>query len=147
MDGITGVPAALTATVGGTNPGFAGSDDYHLASGSPAIDVGLAAPQYADGNGTMQNGAPMVESTPPIGTEPRYVVGAGLDLGAFEFGNAPSAGDDAHGFDDDGGMTPGGGGKGGGCCEIDGGAAASSWVLIAIVAAGLTRHRKPRRSI
>jgi hypothetical protein len=142
MDGITGVPAALTATTGGTNPEFAGSDDYHLAAGSPAIDVGLAGPQYADGNGAMQNGAPMVEPTPPIGTEPRYVVGAAIDLGAFEYGNMPAAGDDAHGFDDDGGMPSGGGGKGGGCCEIGGGTAASSWFLIAIVAASLARRRR-----
>ncbi|MEP6859156.1 MAG: hypothetical protein ABJE66_00950 [Deltaproteobacteria bacterium] len=144
MDGIGGVPAALTATVGGTSPGFAGSDDYHLAAGSPAIDVGLAQPQYADGNGAMQDGAPMVESTPPIGSEPRYVVGAGIDLGAFEFGNMPSAGDDAHGFDDDAGMSSGGG-KSGGCCEVDADAAASSWVGFAIVAGWLTRRRKPRR--
>jgi hypothetical protein len=139
--GIAG-GTALTATVGGTNPGFAGSDDYHLAAGSPAIDVGLAQPQYADGNGAMQNGAPMVEPTPPIGSEPRYVVGAAIDLGAFEFGNVPPAGDDAHGFDDDAGTTSGGGDKGGGCCEIDGGSAASSWALIAIVAASLARRRR-----
>jgi MYXO-CTERM domain-containing protein len=113
-------------------------------AGSPAIDVGLAQPQYADGDGAMQNGAPMLEPTPPIGLEPRYVVGAAIDLGAFEYGNMPAAGDDAHGFDDDGGMTSGGG-KSGGCCEVDGGAAASSWFLIAIVAGRLARRRKPRR--
>jgi MYXO-CTERM domain-containing protein len=140
-DGIAGVPAALTATVGGTNPGFAGSDDYHLAAGSPAIDVGLAQPKYADGSGTMQNGAPMIEPTPPIGSEPRYVVGAAIDVGAFEFGNMPTAGDDAHGFDDDAG-TSSGGGKSGGCCEVDGGSAPSSWFLIAIVAASLARRRR-----
>ena len=139
-DGIGGVPAALTATVGGTTPGFAGSDDYHLAAGSPAIDVGLAQPEYADGDGAMQNGAPMVEPTPPIGSEPRYVVGAGIDLGAFEFGNMPTAGDDPHGFDDDAGMSSGGG-NGGGCCEIDGGAGASSWLLIGFVALRLVRRR------
>jgi len=138
-DGIAG-GVALTATVGGTNPGFAGSDDYHLASASPAIDVGLVHPQYADGSGTMQNGAPTVEPTPPIGTEARYVVGSGIDLGAFEFGN----GDGAHGFDEDGGMSSGGG-KGGGCCEVDGSAAASSWALLGLVALSLSRRRRRRR--
>jgi hypothetical protein len=141
--GIAG-GAALTGTIGGTNPGFAGSDDYHLAAGSPAIDVGLSQPQYADGNGAMQNGAPMVEPTPPIGSEPRYVVGPAIDLGAFEFGNMPPAGGDPTDSPGDGG-TSGGGGKDGGCCEVDGGAAASSWLLIAIVAGRLSRRRKIRR--
>jgi hypothetical protein len=143
-DGIGGVPAALTATLGGTDPGFAGSADYHLASTSPAIDVGLAQPEYADGSGTMQNGAPLVEPTPPIGSEPRYVVGAGLDLGAFEFGNMAPEGGDPSDFGDDAGTQPGGN-SGGGCCEIDGGTAASSWLWIALVVARLDRRRKRRR--
>ncbi|MEO6772430.1 MAG: hypothetical protein ABI467_05335 [Kofleriaceae bacterium] len=138
-DGIGGVPAALTATVGGSAPGFAGSDDYHLVAGSPAIDVGLAQPQYADGSGAMQDGTPAVEPTPPIGSEPRSIVGAGLDLGAFEYGNVPPAGDPTP-LPDDGAGT-----GGGGCCEIDGGAAASSWLGIALVAAQLCRRRRPQR--
>ena len=142
-DGIGGVPAALTATVAGASPGFVGSDDYHLAAGSPAIDVGLGSPQYVDGAGAMQNGIPTLQSTPPLGTETREVVGAGVDLGAFEFGNMPTAGDDPHGFDDDAGMSSGGG-KGGGCCEIDGGSAVSSWFLIGFVALRLVRRRTQR---
>ena len=142
VDGIGGLPAALTATVGGASPGFAGSDDYHLTAGSPAIDVGLAQPQYADGAGVIQNGAPTVQPTPPIGTEPRYVVGAAIDLGAFEFGNTPPAGDFSD-IGDDAGIPDGNNGSsGGGCCEIDGGGTASAWLWIAVVAIGLTRRRR-----
>jgi len=136
-DGIGGVPAAMTATIGGTSPGFAASNDYHLVAGSPAIDVGLAQPQYADGAGTMQNGAPKVQSTPPIGTEARSVVGAGLDLGAFEYGTMVSSGDSASGTD--AGTSPG---TGGGCCQIGGSHASSSLVWLAICAAGLMRRRR-----
>ena len=140
MDGIGGLPAGLTATVGGTNPGFAGSDDYHLASGSPAIDVGLAQPQNTKGTGTKLDGAPPRQPTPPIGSEPRYVVGAGVDLGAFEFGNAAPLNDDVPGTDGDGGT--GSGGKGGGCCEVDGGGGATALFGFALVAAGLRRRRR-----
>lgn len=139
MDGIGGVPAGLTATVGGTNPGFVAGDDFHLAAGSPAIDVGLAQPEYADGSGAMQNGVPVVEPTPPIGSEPRYVVGAGVDLGAFEYGNMPPPGSDPSDPTGDGGTAEGKGG--GGCCEIGGGGGATAWLGFVLVAARLGRRR------
>ncbi|CAN5416223.1 hypothetical protein BH11MYX1_BH11MYX1_46780 [soil metagenome] len=138
-DGIAGIPAALTATIGGGSPGFAGPDDYHLAPGSPAVDVGLLQPQYMDGGGAPRSGTPMVQVTPPIGTEPRFVVGAGLDLGAFELGNTPPAGDSA-GLGDSG--MPTGGTGGGGCCEIDGGAAPSAWLWLCVAARLVWRRRR-----
>ncbi len=137
-DGIGGVPAALTATVTGADPGFAASDDYHLAPGSPAIDVGAAQPMYADGSGMMQSGVPMLQSTPPLGTEPRYQVGSGIDLGAFEYGNAPATGSDAG----TGGVPDPGGSGGGGCCEAGGGGAVGSSLWIAVAGAWLTRRRR-----
>src|SRR3569623_1587817 len=86
---IAGVPAALTGTLTGADPGFAGSDDYHLAAGSLAIDVESGTPMYADGSGTMQNGRPTLEPTPPIGSEMRYIVGRANHHGAIEYGKAP----------------------------------------------------------
>lgn len=137
-DGIGGVPAALTATIGGTSAGFAASDDYHLAANSPAIDIGLAQPQYVDGAGAVQNGAPTIQSTPPIGTEPRVVVGAGLDLGAFEYGTMAAGAD----VGADVGTGPGTGtGTGGGCCQT-GGSDSSSLLWVALCAAGLVRRRR-----
>lgn len=137
-DGIGGVPAALTSTRGGSNPGFAGSDDYHLADLSPAIDVGMSHPPYMDGDGALQDGTPTVQFTPPIGTEARFVVGAGLDLGAFEHGNSAPARDLA-GLGDAGSTT--GANSGGGCCQVDGNAASSSWLWLC-VAAGLVWRRR-----
>jgi hypothetical protein len=140
-DGIAGVPAALTATIGGSDPGFASASDYHLAAGSPAIDVGLLEPQYKDRDGALQSGRPKLQVTPPIGTEPRYVVGAGLDLGAFELGNTPPSGDGA-GLSDAGDGASGT--SGGGCCEVDGSAASSSWLWLCVAARLAWRRRRSR---
>lgn len=139
--GIGGVPAALTGTLAGTDPGFAGSDDYHLAAGSPAIDTGSAHPMYGDGSGAMQDGTPVLEPTPPIGSEPRYVVGAAVDLGAFEYGNTPppNDGDGAIGSDDAGTSS---GSKSGGCCDAGRGAGDGAGVLALLVGAALCRPRK-----
>lgn len=137
--GIGGVPAALMGTQDGADPGFSGSDDYHLASGSPAIDSGLAHPMYADGSGAMQDGAPTLEPVLPLGSEPRYVVGEVGDRGAFEFGNMPppGAGDDVIGGDDSG--TDG---KSGGCCDAGRGAGGGAGLLAVVVGAVLGRRRK-----
>lgn len=137
--GIGGVPAALTGTLTGADPGFAGSDDYHLAPGSPAIDVGMAHPMYADGSGAMQDGTPTLQPIPPIGTESRAVVGAAVDLGAFEFGNMPGndMGDVVIG-DDAGNGT---GGKSGGCCDA-GTAGGGPGLLALLVGAALCRRRR-----
>ncbi|MBV8761453.1 MAG: hypothetical protein JO257_29420 [Deltaproteobacteria bacterium] len=139
--GIAGVPAALTGTLTGADPGFAGSADYHLAAGSPAIDAGDAAPMYADGTGAMQNGRPMLEPTPPIGSEPRYVVGGGVDLGAFEYGNAPPVGGDGMFGDDAGNGTK----KPGGCCDAgsSGGGAGLLALLVGVAFRASGRCRRP----
>jgi uncharacterized protein (TIGR03382 family) len=143
MTGIAGVPAALTATVAAADPGFvdAAGGNYQLASGSPAIDAALAQPMYADGSGAMQDGTPALEPAPPIGSAPRYVVGAASDLGAFEFGNAPPAGGEG-GIDDvDAGGGGGGGGSTSGCCNTSG-SPASAWLLALLVAGRLARRRR-----
>lgn len=139
--GIGGVPAALTGTIAGSDPGFAGSDDYHLGSGSPAIDAGQAQPMYADGSGAMQDGTPTLEPTPPIGSEPRYIVARGIDLGAFEYGNAPpnDIGDVVIGADDAGN---GGTKKAGGCCDAGGTGGGGAGLLALLVGTALGRRRK-----
>jgi hypothetical protein len=58
--------------------------DYHLTAGSPAIDAG-ADP----GTGGGISLAPEFQYVHPAGGEPRASVGA-IDIGAYEFGNAPS---------------------------------------------------------
>ncbi len=138
--GVGGVPAALTGTITGTDPGFSGSGDYHLAAASPAIDAADSTVMYADGSGTMQDGRPALEPTPPIGSEPRYIVERGIDLGAFEVGNAPpnDIGDVVYG-DDAGTVT---GGKSGGCCDAGGGGGAGAGLLALLVGTALGRRRR-----
>jgi hypothetical protein len=131
--GIGNVPAALSSELGGTDPGFAGSDDYHLAAGSPAIDAGAAHPMYADGSGAMQDGAPVLEPTPPIGSETRSVAGAGVDIGAFEYGNMPVGGD--------GGGDSAAGTRSGGCCDAGHGTGGGSGLLALLVGAVLFTRR------
>ncbi|MDB4955764.1 MAG: hypothetical protein JWO36_3333 [Myxococcales bacterium] len=140
-DGIAGVPTAVISTIAGATPGFVSATDWHLAAGSPAIDTGAATPTYVDGTGTNQNGVPTLQPTPPIGAEPRYVVNAQIDLGAFEYGNVPPIGGDI--VADDGGRGGGGGGKSGGCCSAGGRDATGFLVLVGLVAAQLVRPRKP----
>lgn len=135
--GIGGVPAALTGTLDGMDPGFAGTDDYQLAASSPAIDASLAQPMYVDGSGTMQDGTPALEPTPPIGSEARYVIGAGVDLGAFEYGNMPPAGGGDGGLGgDDTDDAPGG------CCDAGRSAGEGAGLLALLVGAALCRSRK-----
>ena len=140
--GIGGVPAALTGTLAGADPGFAGSDDYHLAAGSPAIDAANGPPMYADGSGAMQDGRPTLEPTPPIGSEPRYIVGRGIDLGAFEYGNMPPNDSEAVGGGDAGGGT---GGKSSGCCDAgsSGGGAGVLALLVGLMLTARGRYRRP----
>ena len=70
-----------------TAPGFVdqASYDYHLAPGSPAIDTG--------GDPGMAL-APTSQYVHPAGTETRKVVGATIDIGAYEYGNVPTDGED-----------------------------------------------------
>ena len=134
-DGIGGVPATVTGTIGGTDPMFASPTDYHLAATSPAIDRGFGTATYVDGSGATADGTPMLEPTPPIGTEPRYVVGGAIDLGAFEYGNAPQVGDDFFVGDDAGNPLGGGGSKSsGGCCDAGSGGP-TAWLAVLLVGA------------
>lgn len=73
--------------------------DYHLVDGSPAIDAGVAA--GADGDYDL---TPTMHYVHPAGLEPRPVVDA-MDVGAYEFGMGPPAGET-------GGDTSGGEGSG-----------------------------------
>ncbi len=152
--GVGGVPATVTGTVSGADPGFASATDFHLAMGSPAIDAGLASPMYADGNGAMQNGVPTLELTPPIGSWPRDLVGSAIDLGAFEFGNTGMAPPGDLGVDfpdmpspsgDDAGVNPTPKPASGCGCTIGAahGAAGGGAILIALaLALGLATRRR-----
>ncbi len=87
--------------------------DVHLQAGSPCIDKGSDP-----GMGAGQPLAPGFEYVHPLGGEPRMVVGAAIDIGAYEFGNMPGDGGvvgDAGGGGDaagggDAGMPSGDGG-------------------------------------
>lgn len=61
------------------------SYDYRLRAGSPAVDRGTAP--GANGADSL---APAFEYAPPLGAVARRVVGAAIDVGAYELGNAPS---------------------------------------------------------
>ncbi|MDB4966810.1 MAG: putative peptidoglycan bound protein, partial [Myxococcales bacterium] len=89
---VGGVPATVTTTIGGADPGFAATGDYRLAAASPAIDAALANPMFVDGAGMMQSGVPTLHVAAPLGTSPRPV-DARLDVGAFEFGSGTLPGD------------------------------------------------------
>jgi len=65
------------------NPGFVdrANFNYHLTGGSPAIDAGLA-PDSANGVDLT----PIWQYVYPAGKEERRIVGAAVDIGAYEFG-------------------------------------------------------------
>ena len=118
QSGIATVPG-LGSTLGGTDPGFVGGGDYHLAAGSGAINAGLPAPTYVDGSGATQSAVPKQEFAAPAGVSSRASDGL-LDIGAYERAGAapPDAGVDG-GTPPDAGIPdagPGGGpgGPGGG---------------------------------
>ncbi len=76
--------AIMTNNLVGVNPLFANQAayDYHLTSGSPAIDAGLAP-----GLGAGQSLNPDSEYVHPECGEARVTVGT-IDVGAYEFGGA-----------------------------------------------------------
>ena len=120
-----------------TAPGFVdpASYDYHLAAGSPAIDTGV------DPGAAML--APVLDYVHPAGTETRTTVGAAIDVGAYEFGNVPMAGDDNTPPGDD--LPPATSSPTGcGCRTHD-----APGVLLAgiVVAVGLGRRRRFSRQI
>jgi hypothetical protein len=120
--------------------------DYHLLAGSPCIDHGTT-PADPQAN-------PDHEYVHPEGTEARAIVGAAIDIGAYEFGNV---GGDAGAPNADGGTTPndastsGDGGNAnttpsGGCgCDAVGSATRDGWFALALAALALTaRGRGPK---
>jgi hypothetical protein len=82
----SGPAAQQTTNLTAANPGFANpsSFDYHLTSGSAAIDAG-SNPGSANGVSLT----PTNQYVAVANTQARPVVGA-LDIGAFEFGTAPT---------------------------------------------------------
>ena len=127
--------------------------DYHLQAGSPVIDKGTAP-----GTGLAnQSLAPDHDYVHPTSTESRAIVGAAIDIGAYEFGNvgAPDAGTTSDGgstandsgttngdaaASGDGGTT---GGGGGGCsCDVGGSPADFPW--LALVGLAALRARRSR---
>ena len=92
--------------------------DYQLMSGSPCIDAG-----------TLLDAAliPAFQYVHPLGSQPRSVVGAKIDIGAYEFGvmNPPDGGGSggAGGSGGSGGSSGGGGSNGG--AATDGGCGCS----------------------
>ncbi len=116
--------------------------DYHLVAGSAAIDAG---------------GAPGTDVTPlmpafqyvhPTSLETRVVVGSAIDVGAYEFGNAPVLGDDLPpGRDagtDGGGDDPGAPGDGSGCCSAQHSLPSGSLALVVGVGIALGGRRRRR---
>ena len=82
--------------------------DVHLKAGSPCIDQGTDP--GADGARPL---APMFEYLQPLSMVPRTVVGAAIDIGAYEYGNGAAAPDMGSGADLAAtGNSPDGGGPG-----------------------------------
>lgn len=99
-------------------PGFVdqANYDYHLVSGSPAIDAGMAVTE----TGAIALVATM-QYKHPTSTEARGSSGA-IDVGAYEFNNQPIDTTDGTPTGDDTVPSNGDDGdKGGGCCQTGGG--------------------------
>lgn len=129
---------------------FVGGDDYHLTSGSPAIDAGedLAVPSDRDGNARPSGSAPDVGAyeycepdcarAPDAG--PRDA-GGGVDAGgSSDAGGRDSGGRDAGGGD--AGSAPTGGGDGCGCRTTSTGDA----LPFALAVFVFLRRRRPSRA-
>ncbi|MBX7084182.1 MAG: right-handed parallel beta-helix repeat-containing protein [Nannocystaceae bacterium] len=91
--------------------------DYHLLEGSAAIDAAVAPGEAAGYDLT-----PLLHYLHPASTEPRPVVDA-LDVGAYEFGMGPPAGDTGGA---DSGDSGGGGSDSAGGSGSEGGGSASA---------------------
>lgn len=87
--------ATMTSNLQTSDPVFVSraNFDYRLAEGSAPIDMGTDP-----GSAGTTPLLPSLHYRDPTGTAPRTMVGAALDLGAFEFGIAPEPAD--------GGMAP-----------------------------------------
>jgi MYXO-CTERM domain-containing protein len=107
--------------------------DYRLAEGSPAIDMGIAP-----GSAGSTSLVPALHYAFPLGTAARSEVGTALDIGAFEFGDAPEPGDGGVPVVD----PPAGGGCG---CRADASPAAPrAFFFLAALGALVARGRRRR---
>jgi len=115
-------------------PGFVDQAmyDYHLAAGSPAIDVGMDP-----GTSTAMSLLPVQQYVHPRMVESRAAVGV-LDVGAYEFGNVPTGGDSA--ISGDAGTSAPSMASGCGCNARA--PSRASWMLLAIVGFALRRRRQ-----
>ena len=139
--------------------------DYHLAQGSPCVDQALA-PVAGPGKSLL---AIVDEYVHSAKLEPRSVVGAAPDIGAYEYGNVASP-PDAGPLPQDGGPDASAGGDGGsapaggdagapagpsgepaGCAcsqtgaAAGGGSGATAW-LLAMALCLLSRRTRPART-
>ena len=131
------------------------SYDYHLLTGSPAADSGIAP-----GSGAGFDLAPTSHYLHPAGREARPQVGI-IDVGAFEFGATVDAGpsydagatldgatvDADNGSADatsggDGGGNPDDGTLSGGCCGVGSGASRGGGLLLALLMVTGRRRRR-----
>ncbi len=123
------------------------SFDVHLAAGSPCIDQG--ADPGSDG---AQSLMPDHEYVHPLSEEARGVVGAAIDIGAYEYGNTPDAGapgadgggpgSDGGAVGPDGGVVGDGGAGGCGCVVGAPAGGALAWLGVLTAAAALAARRR-----
>jgi MYXO-CTERM domain-containing protein len=123
---MTSQAAAVQTTNFTGNPMFVdvASYDVSLQAGSPCIDKGTDP-----GTGSGQSLAPLFEYVQPLSEVPRMVVGAAIDIGAYEYGISEDAGvfgpdasapDGATSGGDGGAGSSSGGGSGSGAGSSSG---------------------------
>lgn len=113
LSGNMAAPAGATTTgnctAGSTDFVNPAAYDYHLAAGSACIDA-AGNPGFGQGRDLT----PTEQYVHPLAFEQRVTLGAALDVGAFEYGQAPAPG--GGGVSVDGGIPP----------SADGGASSST---------------------
>lgn len=153
--------AVLTTNLSDVDPRFvnAAAFDYHLQSGSPAIDRGTAP-----GKGGNEDLAPLAQYEHPESEIMRGGVGA-IDVGAYEYGAGnPTSNAGAGGIDGEGGNTAAGAGNAGGAeagssgstgaagsgsddgcsCSTSGASPGRSWPATLLLALGVLVTRRAR---
>lgn len=128
------IPAGITGTVTGAAPGFISGSDFHLAAGSPCIDIGTAGATYLDGGGISRS-AVATHTYEGLGLLTARGDSGAPDAGAYA---GPSSGGGGGG----GGTPPpsSGSSSGGGGCGAGGGVAGLVFVLCLM----LPIARRPR---